>query len=555
MTRVRTILCIVTFACVSLWVASVSTASGRESESVQGRAIKAHTTFLAHDLLEGRDTGQRGYDIAAAYVAAHFEALGLEPGNGADGFHQPVPLRRRTLQPDGVRFSLRRGSKEWIRVNGTDIAVDASATETDETFEAELVFVGWGITAPGLKHDDYAGLDVKGKAVVLVEGAPASFPGALRAHYSWIQQKERMAAEHGAIAVLTLKSPARERISPFERTRQLRPLPQLAWREPEGRTQSVPSVRATITLGPQIARDLFAAAGRDLDRLYRQSESRPPRGFDLRASMRLSRRSTHEDTSSPNVVGVLRGTDPHLANEYVAVVAHLDHVGIGSPVNGDAIYNGAVDNAGGVATILEVARAISSSGRTKRSILFLATTGEEKGLIGSDYFVAHPTVPLQNIVAAISVDGLMAFHDFGGIVALGAGHSTLGAFSLAAARTIGAVHVPDPIPERGNLALSDQYPFLRAGIPVLFPNPARGLSRDGRDDTAAWDEYETRHYHQPSDDMRLPLRWDVAERWGRYIDALVRGAANAPERPLWYEADLLAAVFAPGSPRAARPDE
>lgn len=224
-------------------------------------------------------------------------------------------------------------------------------------------------------------------------------------------------------------------------------------------------------------------------------------------------------------------------------------------MNGDAIYNGAVDNAGGVATILEVARAISSSGRTKRSILFLATTGEEKGLIGSDYFVAHPTVPLQNIVAAISVDGLMAFHDFGGIVALGAGHSTLGAFSLAAARTIGAVHVPDPIPERGNLALSDQYPFLRAGIPVLFPNPARGLSRDGRDDTAAWDEYETRHYHQPSDDMRLPLRWDVAERWGRYIDALVRGAANAPERPLWYEADLLAAVFAPGSPRAARPDE
>jgi Zn-dependent M28 family amino/carboxypeptidase len=157
---------------------------------------------------------------------------------------------------------------------------------------------------------------------------------------------------------------------------------------------------------------------------------------------------------------------------------------------------------------------------------------------------------LEKIVAAISVDGLMAFHDFAGVVALGAEHSTLGRISLAAAESIGAVHEPDPIPGRGNLALSDQYPFLRVGVPVLFPNPARGTSRDGKSDTTTWDEYETRHYHQPSDDMKLPLRWDVAQRWAQYIYAVVAGAANAPLRPLWYEGDELAAVFAPKADRA-----
>lgn len=518
---------------------------------VKGEAIKAHTAFLADDLLEGRETGSRGYDIAAAYVAAQFAAAGLVPVDPARGFFQSVPLRRRTLV-GGLKLILRGPGKALELENGKDIAVDASPYHRDETIVAELVFVGWGITAPGLAHDDYAHLDVKGKAVVLLEGAPASFPGAVRAHYSWIQQKERMAAEHGAIAVLTLKSPARESVSPWERARRLRPLPALAWRDPDSGAHAAPT-KATITVGPQAARTLFAAAGYDIDKIYLDSESSPPRGFDLRHSMQLTRKSTHEDLASANVVGILRGTDPAVREEYIAVVAHLDHLGIGEPVGGDAIYNGAVDNAGGVATMLEVARASSSGAGLRRSILFIAATGEEKGLLGSDYFVAHPTVPLEKIVAAISVDGLMAFHDFRDIVALGAEHSTLGAISAAAARSIDAVHVPDPIPERGNLAASDQYPFLKAGIPVLFPNPGSGNARTGDDAAAAWEEYGARHYHRPSDDMRLPLHWDVAQRWGRYIAALITGAANAPSRPKWYEGDPLAEIFAPDADRASRP--
>jgi Zn-dependent M28 family amino/carboxypeptidase len=237
----------------------------------------------------------------------------------------------------------------------------------------------------------------------------------------------------------------------------------------------------------------------------------------------------------------------------VVVAAHLDHVGVGPEVNGDRIYNGAIDNAGGVAVMLEAARSMAAGPRPRRSVIFIATTGEERGLLGSDYYATYPTVPMAQIAAAISVDGLMTFHDFGGIVALGADHSTLGEVSEAAARAIGAVHAPDPIPDRGNLALSDQYPFLRHGVPVLFPNPARGMPRSGPDGLAAWDDYEARSYHLPSDDMNLPIRWDMAERWGRYIHGVIAGAADAPQRPAWYAGDALGDAFDPDGARAARP--
>lgn len=531
---------------VLLW--AIGQQATADTATVSEAAIRAHTAFLADDLLEGREAGARGYDIAAAYVAAQFAAYGLKPPPGNDGFYQQVPLRRRSLLTDGVQFEMRTKGGTLVFKNGEDIAVDASAYTREEIIEAGLVFAGWGIRAPTLRHDDYAGLNVKGKAVVILEGAPASFPGALRAHYSWTQQKERMAAEAGAIAILTLKSPEREQFSPWERARTARPLPAFGWIDPK---QGAAPIKAIVTLGPKAARTLFAQANRDIERIYRQSTSSPPRGFELPVSMRLSRKSAHEEVSSANVLGVLPGTDPALKNEYVVIASHLD-AWVGPKTGADTIYNGAVDNAGGIAMMLEVARLLSSSGGAKRSVLFFATAAEEKGLLGSDYFVAHPAVPLERIVAAISVDGLMAFHDFSGIVALGADHSTLGEISLAAARSIDAVHTPDPIPGRGNLALSDQYPFLRMGIPVLFPNPARGQSRDGTDDVAAWDEYEERHYHQPSDDMKLPLRWDVAQRWAQYIYAVIAGTANAPRRPLWYEGDELADVFSPKTDRAPR---
>jgi hypothetical protein len=517
----------------------------------RGEALNAHTAFLADDLLAGRDTGAPGYDIAAAYVAAQFRSAGLTPAGDQGTYFQNIALRRRSLAPDGVAFELQLGERRLDLANGVGIAVDPSPYATDETIDAEIVFAGWGISAPQLGFDDYAGLDVRGKAVVILEGAPASLQGSVRAHFSWIQQKERMAAARGAVALLTLKSPARERFSPWERARLYRPLPAITWL---GQTaDNANRIRATITLGPDAARALFRHKDVDLDALYTDSELEPPKGFAMDARVRMTRRSVHEPVRSSNVVAILPGTDPRLRNEYVVVLGHLDHVGIGPAVNGDTIYNGAIDNAGGIAVLLEAAKALAAGPAPRRSILFVATTGEEKGLVGAEYLAANPVVPMDRIAAAISVDGLMAFNDFTGIVALGADHSSLGPISAKAARSVGAVHVPDPIPDRGNLALSDQYPFLRAGIPVLFPNPARETVPPDPQGILDWDTYEERHYHQPSDDMKLPIRWDSAARWLDYIEGVIRGAADEPTAIRWNEGDILGRAF--GRARPAPTDE
>jgi len=529
-------------------VAVVTSTLAHSSAAPSAAALKAHTVFLAHDLLEGRDTGSRGYDIAAQYVASHFLQADLEPA-GTDEWLQPVPLRRRSLE--AISIELKLAGEKIALTNGNTVAIDASPHAREESLDLPLIFVGWGITAPELGFDDYAGLDVRGKAVVVIEGAPARMEGALRAHYSWVQQKERMAAAAGAAAIVTIKSPARERFSPWSLTRQFRPLPAVHWRA--GTAERAPAVQATISLSPSIASRLFASAGRDLSRLYEVADDAPPKGFVLGARIALERRSRHEDTSSPNVIGRIPGSDPKLRHEHIVVLAHLDHVGIGTPVSGDRIYNGAIDNAGGVAVLLEAARLLKAA-NPKRSILFVATTGEEKGLIGADYFATFPTVERSSIVAAISVDGLMAWHDFTDIVALGADNSTLGFASAIAAAATGARHVPDPIPERGNLALSDQYPFLRLGIPVLFPNPGPRDAKTGLAEHPAWTAYEQNSSPTPSDEASLPIRWDVAVRWARYITLTIENAANGP-RPAWYAGDPLAKGFAPAAKTVPRGGE
>ncbi|MDG2517150.1 M28 family metallopeptidase [Lysobacter soli] len=514
-------------------------------------AIQAHTRFLAHDLLQGRDPGTDGYDIAAQYVAAQFALAGLTPAPGATDYFQQVPMRRRELVERGAQLTLTGPNGARALENGRDFAIDASPVDEQEVLEAGMVFVGWGIDAPHLGFHDYDGVDVRGKAVVLLEGAPATLPGALRAHYSWIRTKEEVAASRGAVAVITIKTPEREKYASWERTRTYKPLTAMSWLHPDG-TASNP-VAATMTFGPALAQAVFAEQGADLKAILARCEEGSVAGFALPHRMRLARQSTHAAVDSANVVGMIAGRDPALAREYVVVLAHLDHVGLGPEEAGDRIHNGAVDNAGGVAVMLEAARAIAAGQRPRRSVLFVATTAEEKGLLGAEFFARHLPVPASDIVAAISVDGLMAFHDFATIVALGDVHSTLGHISAEAARSIGARHVPDPIPGRGNLALSDQYPMLRLGIPVLFPNPGRGETRDGRFDAAAWDEYEERHYHKPGDEIDLPIDWSVAERWALYIQRVVRGTAEARRRPAWYEGDVLGETFSPGSPRALRP--
>lgn len=509
------------------------------------------TDALASDAMEGREAGTPGYDRAAALVAKDFGEAGLKPHPVLGGWFQPVRLQTRTLVPGSVEVKLVTPTGEQELTNGVHIALDASPDEAAQSIKADIVFVGFGVEAPSLGHDDYAGLDVKGRVVALLEGAPATFPSTLRAHYGWPEQKELLAARHGAVGIVTIKPPARERIAPWERTRLLKPGPQLTWARPDGRGHvAAPQVRFNATISTDSAANLFGSAV-ERDRIFAEAEQGTPKGFPLRAALTMRRQSHWEERASANVVGFLPGRDPTLQEELVVVMGHLDGLGIGKPINGDAIYNGASDNAVGVAAIVEIARLLAQGPAPRRSILFVALTGEEKGLLGSEYFARFPPVPVDRIAAVVNIDGLPAFRDVGGVIAYGAEHSTLGRVVQKAAKATGFAVEPDAAPEQGIFTRSDHYSLVKAGVPALFILPGYGPNRDGTRGRDMWDWFFANRYHRPEDDMQLPWNWSAVGRLTDLHHLIVRDIANDPKRPRWNDGDLFGSLYSGARKRAS----
>jgi Zn-dependent M28 family amino/carboxypeptidase len=292
---------------------------------------------------------------------------------------------------------------------------------------------------------------------------------------------------------------------------------------------------------------LLAPSGRSLEALVSEGRSRSPRGADLGTRVSLSRRSKHDDRlSTANVAGLLRGSDPRLKDELVVVTAHYDHVGVGAPVRGDSIYNGTLDNAIGTAMLVEVARALASAGtRPRRSILFLAVGAEEKGLIGSDYFAANSTVPGARMVANINLDGAMPFYDFRDVIAFGAEQSQMGERLAAAARELGLAVAPDPFPEEGIFTRSDQYSFVKRGVPSLFLYMGFHDLRGRNVGQPLWDDLGARITHQPADDLSQPIDWAVAAKFADVFRRVTLATANTQERPLWYGSSVFGKMFAP----------
>ena len=517
-----------------------------ETADIRAEAIEAHTAYLASDRLKGREAGAEGFDLAARYVEARFRDAGLKLLPGQRGMFLPVVLQERTIEPGSAFIEIGTAAGKRRFENGETVAIDASARQEADRIEGALVFVGYGVSAPALGHDDYKGLNVDGRIAVMLEGAPPAFSETMRAIYSGRDEKERAAAARGAVAVFTLSSPHENE---FGETR-----PAYTWIEPDGRPHVVAEgVRATARLGPEAAAILFANAPRALSEILSEAKTGAPRGFDLGATAALSRRSNHKLLHSANVAALLPGTDRKLRREYVVLSAHLDHLGEHGPEEGDRIYNGAVDNAGGVAVMLEVARALSAGPRLKRSVIFLATTGEEKGLLGARAFVADPPAPLDAIVANVNIDGLLAFYDFSDLNARGAEHSTIAEAVAAAAGAIGAAIAPDPFPQFSLFFRSDQYAFVRRGVPSVFVLPGVAAGLDGKNGGEVWSSYMSTHYHQPSDDMSLPWDWNAARRFAEFHRLLMEGLANAPSRPQWYEGDEIAGAFDPEGRRAPIP--
>lgn len=510
--------------------------------------VRAHVAFLADDSLEGRLPGTRGYAVAARYVESGFAQLGLRPGVDGTSYSQPVPLVESLAPLPGSTMVLARAQGAPITlVSGVDFLPVASLTESRVAAEAPLVFAGFGVHAPGHGHDDLAGIDVKGKVVLVLTGAPARFPPAVRAHYSSGLTKFPELMARGAVGVITLQTPEDQQRTPWERLVQQSWRSRLAWAPGEGEPNGAWSaLRIRASLNPARAAALFEGSPLTLEQAFANAAAGRPQGVDLPIIVRQQRQSVIRRKASENVVGVLEGGDPALKGEYVVISAHLDHVGKGAPIGGDAIYNGALDNASGIAIMLETARLLAAlPQRPRRSVLFVAVTAEESGLQGSDYFVQHPTVPPGSMVANINMDMPVALAPLADVVAFGAEHSSLGAVAERAAAAEGVAVSPDTQPEEVFFVRSDQYSFVRAGIPALYVDEGRRSADPAQDLAARVEAFRKDRYHQPGDDLSQPIHWPSLAMLARLNARVILDVANADERPRWNPGNFFGETFAP----------
>ena len=512
--------------------------------------VRAHVEFLADDLLEGRATGERGHAIAAAYVASQFRALGLKPGGTDGGWYQHVPFRRATHGQPAPSAALSVNGKRTPLLIGRDIAIAPSLTERERTIDSGLVFAGYGISEPLLGIDDYAGLDVRGKTVVTFTETPAGIPTEIAAHLA--ATKAETAAAHGAIGYIDVSRLPGHGSRPDRMGRFVRD-PILDWADAKGQVGTQPAnLRFTAAVSAAIAERLFEGAPRSLAAVRAQAARRGarPAGFALRPRITVRASSDWQHFSSPEVIGLLPGSDPALRDEHVVLMAHLDHLGLNRAAKPgeDAIYNGALDNAAGIATMLEAAREFVQSGKPpRRSVLFIANTGEEIGLRGADYFATHPTVPIGRIVGAVDLDMPVPLYEFTDVVAFGGEHSTIARTIEKAARGMGMSVSPDPMPEQSIFVRSDHYQFVRRGVPAILL--FTGYGNGGK---AQWDHFFDRIYHTVRDDVRQPINWPAAARYARLNYEISRALADDDQRPRWYRGDYFGDRFAPGQPRAVR---
>lgn len=522
---------------VCILAASLAGAVAQSTDlSTEGKRWWAHVQFLADDKLEGRNVGTPGFDKAVEYVEGQFRAIGLKPA-GTAGFRQPVELDSRLLVPDQSKLALVRDGKEVQLVIGEDASLSARA-ELDGSLEAPMVFVGHGLSIPEAGWDDLAGVDLRGKVAVYVNAfPPIKVSDNVRSHVNTADERWLALKRAGAIGVATMAAPragGAGAVTPAGRGGGRgagTPTPQITLRDRE--LVDAAGQKVAISFTARGAAALFEGASHTLDelaKLFADGQALPR--FALPGTLKAQAALKRETIHSANVAGLFEGSDPALKSEYVIMTAHLDHVGIGRAVNGDAIYNGAMDDASGIASMIEIARLLRTSGtKTKRSVVFVAVTAEEKGLLGSRYFAGRPTVPFKQIVANVNLDMFLPLYPLKVIEVQGFAESSLGESVRAAARTLGVEVQTDREPEQNRFIRSDQYSFIRKGVPALafkfgyeFGSPEETIRRNWVRDV----------YHQPGDDTTQPLNREAAAMFNRVIMTLLRQVANDAARPTWY---------------------
>jgi hypothetical protein len=520
----------------AIWMAAALVAGGvcaatdtQTDWDAAGKSWWAHVQYLADDKLEGRHTGSAGFKLAAAYVEGQFREAGLKPA-GTKGFEQEVAFDVVRLDEAGSSWEVERNGQRTAIQLGTDALIRATKGAGGPV-DGEAIFVGYGFAAPEKGFDEFAGLDLRGKIAVAIGGRPVGVPGPISTYYQ--AETERWAAlrKAGAIGLVTIANP---KISlPWERTVASQPKEVISLADPS--LNEEPGLKFRGTINSAHADKFLEGSGHTIGELLALADAgKPlpkfPLGETFHARVSIDKLP---GITSTNIVGVLPGSDPQLSREYVVLSAHLDHLGVGRPIDNDSIYNGAMDNAAGVASLIEIAKTLSGDGaKPKRSVLFLAWTGEEEGMLGSQYFVAHPTVPLGNIVAAINMDMYLPLFPLHYLEVQGLGESTLGN-DIRAVAQLNDVEVQfDKQPPENRFIRSDQASFVKRGIPGLAFK--FGWLPDSPEQKTFNDWIHTR-YHAPSDDVNQPVDKVAAAQFTHIIGQLALRVAEAPTRPSWYE--------------------
>ena len=508
--------------------------------------LQAHLFFLADDLLEGRDTGSRGHEIASKYIESEFKQYGLKPAGDKDTYFQRITFRQGFLDQTSPKLTITSKSGAIDYQYPKDFIAYSNTALLESTVKGDLIFVGYGIVAPELNHDDYAGLDVKGKVVVAMSGKPVSFPSEEGAHFGSGREKAKHAIANGAVGYITISTPLSEKSRPYQNSLNYLHVPSVRFLDPSGQpVDANPELGGGAQLHVNVAKTLFEDAPMSLQDIYDMLERKEvPKGFDLPVSVELSSKNEFKQITSPNVVAVLEGSDPVLKNEYVVYSAHSDHIGFAKTVKKDKINNGAMDNASGTSVMLETARLFSELPvKPKRSIIFVAVTGEEKGLLGSKYFAQNPTVPIGNIVANVNLDMPILTYEFGDVIAFGANHSDMQDSVSLAAANIGLELSPDPWPELALFTRSDHYSFVQQGVPSVFLVPGLKSADPDVDGSKQFSAFLGTNYHKPSDDLNQEFNWKAAKKFTEVNFHIGLMLGNQPERSKWNEGDFFGDVF------------
>jgi Zn-dependent M28 family amino/carboxypeptidase len=506
---------------------------GPVASHFDGKSWWEHVKFFADDALEGRDTGSEGLRKAQAYAVEQFKKVGLEPA-GTSGYYQPVRFDQFQVDESKSSLTLFNGTQSAPLSFADDAYISSRATRVSSAITAPLVFAGYGLKIPENNLDELADLQVKGRIVVYLAGSPSDIPTALASHYQTPLERWKSLRAAGAIGTITIFNPASMDI-PWSRISVNRNHPSMDLADAE--FHETPGLKLSVVFNPASAEKLFAGSGHTFAEIAALGKDRKPLPhFPLAVSLKAEARILTSTVESANLVAKLSGSDPALENEFVVLSAHLDHVGMGAPINGDRIYNGAMDDGSGSALVLDIASSLKAHPeKVKRSILFLLVSAEEKGLLGSKYFATHPTIPAKSVVADVNVDMFLPIVPLKFLKILGLEESELGTQAAAVAKSMGITPIADPEPLRNAFIRSDQYSFIKQGVPAVKIDVGFEL---GTPEQKIFKDWLTNRYHAPSDDINQPVNLETAARYLEFTRRLLVDTANAPRRPSWNPASF-----------------